>query len=103
MKEDSFRSVDMWKGVVEMILSATQRFSKPLTKEQLFDWHAALFPSGRSGMHRITIGNWRPSTAEPMRVISGPVGHEKIHYEAPHADTLEDEMKSFLAWFNKQK
>ncbi len=89
------------EGIVEMMLDATQMFSKPLTKERLFDWHAALFPTGRSGMHRITVGGWRAIDAGPMQVVSGPIGHEKIHFEAPSADRLKREMKAFLVWFDK--
>lgn len=92
------RDVD---GIVEMMLDATQLFSKPLTKKRLFDWHAALFPTGRSGMQRITIGNWRSIDVGPMQVVSGPIGHEKIHFEAPSADNLEKEMARFLSWFEK--
>ena len=87
------------EGVVEMMLDATQQFSKPLTKERLFDWHAALFPTGRSGMHRITVGNWRTLDAGPMQIVSGPTGREKVHFEAPSADRLEKEMQAFLDWF----
>lgn len=88
------------EGIVEVMLDATQKFLKPLTKERLFDWHAALFPTGRSGMHRITVGGWREIDAGPMQVVSGPMGREKVHFEAPPADRLENEMKAFLAWFN---
>lgn len=90
------------EGIVEIMLDATQSFSKPLTKRRLFDWHAALFPTGRSGMHSITVGNWRNSSNGSMRVISGPIGRETVHFEAPSADKLENEMKSFLSWFEKQ-
>ena len=87
------------EGIVEMMLDATQQFSKPLTKNRLFDWHAALFPTGRSGMHRITVGDWRTIDAGPMQVVSGSIGKEKVHFEAPNADRLEAEMKVFLEWF----
>jgi Fic family protein len=87
------------EGIVEMMLNATQQFSKPLTKERLFDWHAALFPTGRSGMHKITTGGWRTMASGPMQVVSGPIGKEKIHFEAPSADRLTKEMQAFLAWF----
>lgn len=93
------RSVD---GVVEMMLDATQQYSKPLTKERLFDWHAALFPTGRSGMHSINVGEWRTMDSGPMQVVSGPIGKEKIHFEAPNADRLEHEMEAFLRWFEKK-
>ena len=90
------------EGVVDMMLDATQRFSMPLTKDRLFDWHAALFPTGRSGMHKITVGGWRTIDAGPMRVISGPIGKEKIHFEAPVADRLEKEIETFLVYFGKE-
>jgi len=87
------------EGIVEMMLDATQHFSEPLTKERLFDWHAALFPTGRSGMHRIIVGGWRTLDSEAMQVVSGPIGREKIHFEAPSAEKLENEMQTFLNWF----
>ena len=90
------RDVD---GVVEMILDATQNFSSPLTKERLSGWHASLFPAGRSGMRRITVGAWRPMESDPMQVVSGPLGRERVHFEAPAADRLGDEMGAFLGWF----
>ena len=90
------------EGIVEMMLDATQRFSKPLTKDRLYDWHAALFPTGRSGMQRITIGGWRTIEVGPMQVVSGPIGREKIHFEAPSANRLENEMQAFLAWFENE-
>ncbi|MCF8038641.1 MAG: Fic family protein [Desulfohalobiaceae bacterium] len=88
------------EGIVEIMLDATQQFAKPLTRDRLFDWHAALFPTGRSGMHRIIVGEWRKSDAEPMRVVSGPTGKEKVHFEAPDAGRLEKEMQAFLEWFD---
>lgn len=90
------------EGIVEMMLDATQRFSEPLTKDRLFDWHAALFPTGRSGMHRITVGGWRTINAGPMQVVSGPIGRETVHFEAPGAEKLDAEMTAFLSWFEKQ-
>lgn len=87
------------EGIVEMMLDATQQFSKPLTKDRFFDWHAALFPTGRSGTHKITVGGWRTIDAGPMQVVSGPIGKEKVHFEAPDADRLEKEMHAFLKWF----
>lgn len=88
------------EGVVEMMLDATRRYDQPLTDERLFGWHAALFPSGRSGMTRIKVGAWRLDTIGPMQVVSGPVGRERVHYEAPAAPRLGDEMQRFLTWFN---
>jgi Fic family protein len=90
------------EGVVEMMLDATQKFSRPLTKDRLLDWHAALFPTGRSGMHKITVGGWRTEEAGAMQVISGAMGKEKIHFEAPNAKLLEKEMKTFLMWFENK-
>ncbi len=88
------------EGIVAMMLDATQQFSKPLTKSRLFDWHATLFPTGRSGMHRIVVGGWRTMDTEPMRVVSGPIGREKVHFEAPNANRLDKEMQEFLGWFD---
>ena len=87
------------EGIVEIMLDATQQFTKPATKERLFDWHAALFPTGRSGMRRITVGNWRSVESGSMQVVSGPIGREKVHFEAPNAERLAHEMEKFLAWF----
>jgi Fic family protein len=91
------------EGIVEMMLDATQQFSKPLTELRLCNWHAALFPTGRSGMQRITVGEWRTSDAGPMQVVSGPVGKEKVHFEAPHAGLLKKEMRVFLEWFGNEQ
>src|SRR5882724_4198885 len=88
------------EGVVDMMLDATQKYDAPLTFERLFDWHAALFPTGHSGMTRITVGNWRTDETGPMQVISGPIGRERVHYEAPKAAMLPDDMKAFIDWFN---
>src|SRR5688500_6880387 len=88
------------EGVVEMMLDATQHYGQPLTAERLFGWHASLFPTGRSGMHRITVGGWRDDRAAPMQVVSRPVGRERVHFEAPAAERLEKEMQRFLEWFN---
>ena len=87
------------EGIVEMMLDATQNHAKPLTMERLCGWHAALFPTGRSGMHKITVGAWRPVEVGAMQVVSGPIGREKVHFEAPSAEKLNDEMKMFLEWF----
>ena len=91
------RNVD---GVVDMVLDATQHHAQPLTAERLFGWHAALFPTGYSGRVRIQVGAWRNDAAGPMQVVSGPVGREKVHFEAPPATTLAAEMAAFLQWFN---
>ena len=87
------------EGVVEMMLDATQKFTEPLTAERLFGWHASLFPTGRSGMHKITVGGWRPEEAGAMQVVSGPFSKERVHFEAPEAARLEEEMDRFLDWF----
>lgn len=88
------------EGVVEMMLDATQKYDAPLTKERLFGWHAALFPTGRSGMYHITVGDWRKDDQGPMQVVSGPMGREKVHYVAPEAEHLEKEMSRFIKWYN---
>src|SRR6202453_4634452 len=90
------RNVD---GVVEMMLDATQKFSKPLTRERSFDWHAHLFPGVRTTRDKFRVGAWRDDSQGPMQVVSGPVGRHKIHYEAPPADRVESEMRRFFAWF----
>lgn len=87
------------EGVVEMMLDATQKYAEALTAERLYAWHAALFPTGRSGMRRITVGAWRPADIGAMQVVSGPMGHERIHFEAPAADRLGPEVSVFLEWF----
>jgi Fic family protein len=94
---ESDRNVD---GIVEMMIDATQNCFNPLTKSRLFDWHAALFPTGRSGMYKITVADWRKDTTGPMQVVSGAMGKEKVHFQAPDSDLVEKEMKAFLDWFN---
>jgi len=88
------------EGVVEMMLDATGHYADPLTKERLFAWHAALFPTGRSGMTKIAVGRWRGVQPDPMQVVSGPIGREKVHYQAPEAKRVPREMQAFLKWFN---
>lgn len=90
------RNID---GIVEMMLDATANYAAPLTEDRLFGWHAALFPTGRSGMHKILVGQWRDDSGGPMQVVSGAIGRQKIHYEAPPADRLPEELARFLAWF----
>lgn len=90
-------------GVVVMVLDATMNFEKTLTRKRLFGWHAALFPTGYSGLSRIKVGQWRDDHDGPMQVVSGPVGRQKIHYVAPPAARLDAEMKSFLHWFNAKQ
>ena len=100
LKEHKDRNVD---GVVEMMLDATQQFSKPLTKERLFDWHAHLFPGVRTTADKFRVGAWRKDSQGSMRVISGPVGKSKIHFVAPAAARLETEMGKFLKWFESNE
>lgn len=90
------------EGVVEMVLDATSRGADPLTADRLFSWHAALFPTGYSGINKIAIGQWRNDVDGPMQVVSGPVGRRKVHFQAPPADVLPVEMARFLAWANDQ-
>ena len=86
--------------VVEMMLDATHHYSQPLTADRLFAWHAALFPTGRSGMRKIKVGAWRDDSDGPMQVVSGPIGKERVHFEAPAAPRVDKEMNAFLDWFN---
>lgn len=89
------------EGIVEMTMDATQRYSEPLTKERLFDWHATMFQTGFSRKYMLTIGGWRTEASGKMQVVSGPYGREKVHFEAPDANRLEKEMKAFLDWFEQ--
>jgi Fic family protein len=88
------------EGVVEMMLDATQKYDQPLTDERLFAWHASMFPTGRSGMSKIKVGAWRDDESGPMQVVSGALGRERVHYEAPSAKRLRQDMRAFLHWFN---
>ena len=91
------------EGVVEMMLDATQNYKDELMDERLFGWQAALFPTGRSGMHKIVTGAWRDNrNDDPMQVVSGSMGREMVHYEAPGSEALEKEMQRFCDWFNKE-
>ncbi len=85
-------------GVVEMMLDATQQFEIPLTKERLFHWHASLFPAGRSGLKKIAVAAWCRSS---VQVVSGPIGRETVHFEAPSTEQVDREMQVFLDWFNQ--
>lgn len=96
----SSRHVD---GIVEMLLDATQNYHQPLTEQRLFGWHAALFPTGFSGISPIMTGMWRPPSVGAMQVISGAYGRAKVHFEAPAAERLEDEMQQFLIWFEDKQ
>jgi Fic family protein len=95
----SDRNVD---GMVEMMIDATHNCFKPLTVDRLFDWHAALFPMGRSGIFRITVADWRKDSTGQMQVVSGAAGKEKVHFQAPDANIVEFEMNRFLKWFNEE-
>lgn len=88
------------EGIVEVMLDATRDFDTELTRDRLFGWHAALFPTGRSGMVKIRVGDWRDDSGGPMQVVSGPIGREQIHYTAPPAERVAAEMEAFLDWFN---
>lgn len=88
------------EGVVEMVLDATAHCAEPLTRERLFGWHAALFPTGYSGLAKIHVGAWRDDANGPMQVVSGPTQRQRVHYEAPPAASLEDEAANFLTWAN---
>ncbi|HEV2692918.1 MAG TPA: Fic family protein [Verrucomicrobiae bacterium] len=97
---NSSRNVD---GIVEMMLDATQKYAKPLTAERLFGWHAALFPTGRSGMHKIAVGAWRTPEVGPMQIVSGAIHAPKVHFEAPVANRLPQEMSAFVEWFEMKE
>ena len=88
------------EGVVEMMLDATQNYNNPISHERLFGWQAALFPTGYSGMHKISVGKYRNDELGPMQVVSGTIGKEKVHYEAPEADILEKEMSDLIDFIN---
>lgn len=90
------------EGVVEMVLDATAHCTEPMTQERLFGWHAALFPTGYSGLSKITVGGWRNDASGPMQVASGPIGRQRVHFEAPPADRLEEEVNRFLDWLNSE-
>lgn len=96
----SERNVD---GIVDLMLDATKKYDKELTKERLFSWHASLFPAGQSGMYKIITGNWRNDSTGPMQVVSGVLGKEKVHYQAPPANQIENEMRIFFDWFNLEQ
>lgn len=87
-------------GLVEVLIDATERHDAPLTPERLKGWQAALFPTGYSGMRRIVVGDWRRGP-DPMQVVSGPVGRETVHYEAPPFDRVEEEMMLFFKWWTE--
>ncbi len=88
------------EGVVEMVLDATANCHAPVSRERLFGWHAALFPTGYSGVSEIKVGRWRDDASGPMQVVSGPIGRRRVHFEAPPADRLAAETGRFLDWLN---
>ncbi len=88
------------EGVVEMVLDATANCRAPISRERLFAWHAALFPTGYSGLVKIKVGGWRDDATGPMQVVSGPIGRQRVHFEAPPTERLEAEMDRFLEWIN---
>ena len=90
-------------GVVAMMLDATGRYDQPLTDERLFSWHTSLFPTASSGLVRIVVGAWRDDRMGPMQVVSGPIGRERVHYEAPAAARVPEEMRRFIEWFNTDR
>jgi len=93
----SDRQVD---GVVDMMLDATRNYDKELNKDRLFSWHSSLFPGGYSGISKIITANWRDDSTGPMQVVSGPIDKEKVHYQAPAAENIDQEMQLFFEWFN---
>ena len=88
------------EGIVDVMLDATGKYQEPVTADRLFDWHGALFPTGRSGLSKIRVGEWRDDASGPMQVISGAYGRERIHFSAPPADRVPGEMARFLDWLN---
>ena len=96
----SERNVD---GIVDLMIDATKNFDKELNKQRLFSWHVSLFPTGQSGLYKIITGNWRDDSTRPMQVVSGALGKEKVHYQAPPASQIENEMRIFLDWFNLEQ
>ncbi len=96
---ESERHID---GIVEMMLDATQRYDHPLTKERLFGWHNALFPTGWSNMYQIVVADWRKDTTGPMQVVSGAMGKEKVHFEAPNSERIDYEMERFIDWVESE-
>lgn len=100
IEDDGMLAEDHYvEGLVDVMMDALNLNTAALTEERLFSWHSALFPTGRSGMYKITVGNWREGD-EPMQVVSGAIGKEKVHYQAPDSKDVPDEMKRFLSWVN---
>lgn len=100
IEDDGSLSEDHYvEGLVDVMIDAVRNCSIPLSTDRLFDWHAALFPTGRSGMHRITVADWRKGS-EPMQVVSGSMGHERVHFEAPPSEMVQGEMEALIDWVN---
>ncbi len=96
---ESDRHID---GIVEMMLDATQRYNLPITKERLFGWHSSLFPTGWSNMYKIVVADWRKDATGPMQVVSGAMGREEVHFEAPSSDRIDAEMDKFINWVEEE-
>ncbi|OVE76688.1 cell filamentation protein Fic [bacterium F11] len=88
------------EGIVDIMLDASRKYDKPIGQKRLFDWHGALFPTGYSGMKKIMVGQWRNDSKGPMQIVSGPMNHEKVHFEAPPAKKIKHEMNQYISWFN---
>ena len=97
--DNSDRNID---GIVDLIMDATKNCNKPISADRLFGWHAALFPAGRSGLYKITVGSWRIDSTGPMQVVSGAMGKEKVHYQAPDSSVILTEMDQFMDWINSK-
>ena len=104
LEDGEFSSLDrVADGVVEMVLDAMEKAHEPLTEERICGWHAAIFPTGYSGTSKIRVASWRDDTNGPMQVVSGELGRERLHYEAPPADRIPQEMRLFLEWINAEQ
>ena len=95
--ENSDRSID---GIVDLIMDATRNCNEPISADRLFGWHAALFPTGRSGLYKITVGSWRVDSTGPMQVVSGAMGKERVHFQVPDSSVIPTEMTQYMDWFN---
>jgi Fic family protein len=95
--DNSDRNID---GIVDLIMDTTKNCNEPISSERLFSWHAALFPTGRSGLYKISVGTWRDDSTGPMQVVSGAMGKEKVHYQAPASAEIPKEMARYIDWFN---
>ena len=96
---ESERHID---GIVEMMLDATQRYGLPITKDRLFGWHSLLFPTGWSNMYKITVADWRKDSTGPMQVVSGAMGKEKVHFEAPNSERIDSEIETLIDWIESE-